>query len=149
MKLTVVTFAIAIVTSPALAQSRPDIDALADRWSADKQMHIPNSVRNFVKVAVTQEATGLMSRSTSREELTRALSGWLERFPTIHLVVQPAPPRDYSVAINGEDCPATERGLYKVPFGSVEVRVVRTGRPPCVWSGKLVDGRTQEVSCNF
>jgi hypothetical protein len=53
------------------------------------------------------------------------------------------------VAINGEDCPATERGLYKVPAGPVMVRVVRTGKPPCVWNGNLEEGRTQEVPCNF
>jgi hypothetical protein len=76
-------------------------------------------------------------------------TGWIERYATIRLSVQPAPPRDYTVGINGEDCKAVESGVYKVPNGPVEVRVVRQGRTPCRWSGRVTDGRTQEVVCNF
>ena len=39
----------------------------------------------------------------------------LARYPTIHLVVQPVPPRDYSVKINGEDYPATESSVWRAP----------------------------------
>jgi hypothetical protein len=198
MKLIPLAFAISLVASPLLAQSRSDVDAITDRWAADKQVHVTNSLRNFVhgvvgsqapnsgvKVtppvretngrvsrqiapqtpesaqiqAATKKATEVLGQATeeAREEVAKGrptlnltiLDGWLERFPTIHLIVQPVPPRDYNVTINGEDCPTTERGLYKVPFGRVEVRVERTGKPSCLWNGQLVDGRTQEVACNF
>jgi hypothetical protein len=49
---------------------------------------------------------------------------WMARFRTIRLIVQPTPPRDYTILISGEDCLATERSLYKVPDGFVTVRVI-------------------------
>jgi len=198
MKLIPLAFAMSLVASPLLAQSRSDVDAITDQWAADKQVHVTNSLKNFVhgvvasqapnsnvKVtppvressgrvsrqiapqtpesveiqAATKKATEVLGQATDEAKAEAAqgrptlnltiLNGWLERFPTIHLSVQPVPPRDYNVTINGEDCPSTERGLYKVPFGHVEVRVERTGKPLCQWNGQLTDGRTQEVACNF
>jgi hypothetical protein len=73
----------------------------------------------------------------------------LERFPNIHLVVQPVPPRDYIVEINDERYPATESGLYGVAPGVVKVRVVRGTKPPCSWAGTVARGADQVVSCNL
>lgn len=152
--------AVGLVSSSALAQSRPEVD-LINRWAADNQVYVTKQAREEMqaqaartagKRSLKAEGAGVgewQTTAEAQEQAARTLSGWLARFPTIRLIVQPAPPRDYSVSINGEDCPTTERGLYKVPFGSVEVRVERAGKPPCVWSGRLTDGRTQEVPCNF
>jgi hypothetical protein len=148
MKLSLLAFCVAV--SPALAQSRPSLGPLPGRGPDDEQMYVTQRAREEA-IAQVAAAAEIAERGTSpaAEQTARALSGWLEKFPTIRLIVQPAPPRDYSVAINGEDCPATERGLYKVPSGSVEVRVVRAGKPPCVWTGNLTYGRTQDVPCDF
>jgi hypothetical protein len=158
MKLAVVTFAIAILTPPALAQS--ESDALAERWGAANQVYVTKKVREYAHKMTLEEETRLAAPQKGREvkvepiderrdRIAPLFDRWLARFPTVHLVVQQTPPRDYTVAINGEACPATERGLYKVPGGNVEVQVVRLGKPPCVWNGFLELGRTQEVSCNF
>lgn len=40
-------------------------------------------------------------------------------------------------------------GLYKVPIGTIEVRVVRSGKAPCLWRDTLVSSGTREVVCNF
>jgi hypothetical protein len=77
------------------------------------------------------------------------IGSFLERFPNIHLVVVPAPPRDYIVEINDEPYPATESGLYGVAPGAVKVRVVRGTMPPCSWAGTVARGPDQEVSCNL
>jgi hypothetical protein len=160
MNLPLVVLAVSLVTSPGLAQSRPEVD-LINRWATDKQVYVTKQAREKTQAQAARtagertlkvEGVGVRASQTTaeaQEQAARTLNGWLENFPTIRLIVQPAPPRDYSVAINGEDCPPTERGLYKVPSGLVQVRVERAGKPPCVWSGRLTDGRTQEVPCNF
>jgi hypothetical protein len=153
MKLPVVTFAIAILTPPALAQS--DSDVLAQRWGAANQVYVTKKAREYAhKMTLEEQKPQALivaepPPDVRRERIAPLFNRWLERFPTVHLVVQPTPPRDFTVAINGEACPATERGLYKVPGGKVEVQVVRLGKPPCVWNGYLESGRMQEVSCNF
>jgi len=70
----------------------------------------------------------------------------LQTFPQLHIVVQPVPPRDYSVKINGRTYAATEVALYGVVAGAiVMVRIERAGKPPCDWSG----GQVQTVSCTL
>jgi hypothetical protein len=150
MKLLLGILSVSLLSSSTMAQHRPNLDALIDRWAADNQVHVTKQARKeahalelrSVEVGATGELEGSRQRGLGR-------SFWIERFPTIRLVVEPTPPRDYIVSINGEDCPPTERGLYKVPIGATNVRVERSGRAPCLWSGTLVDSRTQEVLCNF
>jgi len=77
-----------------------------------------------------------------------AAFSFLQKFPTVRLTVRPVPPIDYTVTINGQDCPP-DVGLYKVHVGIVEVRVVRTGKPPCAWKGTLSEGQTQAVACHL
>jgi hypothetical protein len=79
----------------------------------------------------------------------RPIGSYLNRYPTIHLTVAPDPPKDYTVNINGEDCPIAERGLYKVPSGTTTVKVNRPQKTPCSWSGDLGWGQTQRVICNW
>jgi hypothetical protein len=74
----------------------------------------------------------------------------LQKYPQIHLIVQPVPPRDYSVKVNGSTYEATERSLYGVPPGvTIVVRVERSGKPPCQWSGIVFDGQVQMVDCTL
>lgn len=71
----------------------------------------------------------------------------LRKLPTIQLTVNPSPPRDYQVKINGEECPATEQGRYAVAPGDIVVSVTRTGRPECAWRGRVTADTT--VTCDF
>lgn len=73
----------------------------------------------------------------------------LDQLPTIHVVVEPAPPRDYRIVINGEDCPPTEESQYAAPAGAINVSVQRAGKKPCTWSGKLASGQAQQVKCSL
>lgn len=80
---------------------------------------------------------------------TKTTALFVEKFATVRLDVKPVPPRDYRVTINEEDCPPTEKGLYRVLPGSVGVNVTRTGKTPCAWNGKIDEGEEQLVSCNL
>jgi len=95
-------------------------------------------------VQVTPEQASVLGKLLSME----SISSWLERFPSVRVVVQPAPPIDYSIAINGEKCPP-EKGLYRVPAGLVKVQVTRSGKAPCIWHGSLLQGQVQDVSCSL
>jgi hypothetical protein len=79
----------------------------------------------------------------------QTVGAYLERFSTIKLVVKPAPPRDYTVIINDETCPATEEGVYKVLPGSAKVNVSRTKKPRCNWQGSIGAGATQLIECSL
>ena len=149
MKLLLGILSVSLLSSSTMAQHRPNLDALIDRWALDNQVHVTKQAR---KEAHALELRSVEVGATGEPEAQQRSLGrsfWIERFPTIRLVVQPTPPRDYRVSINGEDCPPTERGLYKVPIGATNVRVERSGKASCLWSGTLVDSRTQEVLCNF
>ena len=73
----------------------------------------------------------------------------MEKFSTIKLEVQPAPPRDYKVVVNGEECPATEEGVYKVLPGDSSINVSRPNLPVCQWRGPLTAGQTRVVNCRL
>jgi hypothetical protein len=77
----------------------------------------------------------------------QSLTGFLQRFATIKLIVNPAPPRDYKVVVNGEECPATEAGIYKVMPGKSAISTTRPSKPTCEWSGSIAPGAVQEVNC--
>ena len=76
-------------------------------------------------------------------------TGLLERFSTIKLTVKPAPPRDYKVIVNGEECPATEAGIYKVMAGVSVINATRPDKPKCEWHGSIAPGGVQEVNCQL
>lgn len=74
----------------------------------------------------------------------------LQTYPQLHLVVQPVPPRDYSVTINGQTYDATDMGLYGVvPGATITVRVERPGKQPCDWSGQVMGGQVQTIACTL
>jgi hypothetical protein len=95
----------------------------------------------------------LTKRISERRE-TLAMLEWsydslaptLTRFPDIKIVVQPRPPLDYAVEINGSSYPATEKSLYGVAPGFTKVRITREGKNPCVWEGIVTD-KEQVVNC--
>jgi hypothetical protein len=75
---------------------------------------------------------------------------FLQTYPRLHLVVQPVPPRDYSVKINGRTYQPTEAALYGVVAGAiVRVRIERAGKPPCEWTGTVSDGQVQNIPCTL
>ncbi|MDE5457640.1 hypothetical protein GWE18_33475 [Bradyrhizobium sp. CSA112] len=86
-------------------------------------------------------------------QLTRQATGqlglWLQRFPTVRVVVQPTPPKDFLLTINGEQCPATEKAMYRVPAGAVTIRVWRQGSAPCEKTYNTVAGAVYDVQCAF
>jgi hypothetical protein len=73
----------------------------------------------------------------------------IERFASVRLMVNPVPPRDYKIVINGEECEPTERDLYRVLPGHVAVRVSRTGKPECNWTGSIAGGKEQVIACSL
>src|SRR4051794_24960436 len=113
MKILFVSFAISLVTSSVMAESGSNLDALMDRWSADNGVYITKKARKDAHEwqAIVDDPRGApMPQRAPEDRSTSSL--WLVRFPTIRLNVNPTAPRDYVVSINGEDCPATEKGLY-------------------------------------
>src|SRR5262245_59999176 len=101
------------VSLPVMAQ-----DSLnwIDRWAEDNRVYVTKQVREEARAQqLTVDEEGNVRGPTAPTGATAWT--WMARFPTIYLIVQPIPPRDYSISINGENCPATERSLYKVPAG--------------------------------
>jgi hypothetical protein len=95
----------------------------------------------------TQQASALGDFLSRLVDVT-GIGQVLQKFPQIHIVVQPVPPRDYSVKINGRIYDATERALYGVAAGAiVMVRIERVGKPACDWSGRVSEDQVQTVTC--
>lgn len=84
--------------------------------------------------------------STLKPEL---ISLQLERLPRVTVVVDPVPPVDYLVEINGERVRTTDKGQYRVDVGDVVVRVTRASRQDCLWKGNLQVGAEQQVACKL
>jgi hypothetical protein len=74
---------------------------------------------------------------------------FFETYATIHITVVPASPRDYKIVINGEDCPPTEKSIYKVLPGKTTVSVSRASKQPCAWTGRIASGKKAEVKCSL
>jgi hypothetical protein len=145
----------AALASPASAQSRSDLTRLTDSWAKENKVFVTASARKQLseKLMVmgaypTGPAKKAYKAEKKAEKAYYAAFGFLRKFPAVRVTVRPVPPIDYTVAINGQDCPP-DVGVYKVHVGAVEVRVVRTGKPPCTWKGTLSEGQTQAVACNL
>jgi hypothetical protein len=68
----------------------------------------------------------------------------LQTYPKVHLVVQPVPPKDYTVKINGKLYGTMDE--YLVPTGTlITFKVERAGKMPCDWSGQVVEDNMQIV----
>jgi len=74
---------------------------------------------------------------------------FFQKYAVIHVGVIPAPPRDYKVVINGEECPATDVSTYKVLPGKATVAVSRSGKTPCTWTGSVSSAKQEEVQCKL
>ena len=146
---------IAALASPASAQSSHDLTRLTDNWGKQNKVFVTASARKQLseKLMVmgaypTGKAYKAEKKAYKAEKAYYAAFGFLRKFPAVRVTVRPVPPIDYTVAINGQDCPP-DIGVYKVHVGVVEVRVVRPGKPPCTWKGTLPEGQTQAVACNL
>ncbi|ESZ21397.1 hypothetical protein [Mesorhizobium sp. L48C026A00] len=73
----------------------------------------------------------------------------LVEFPLVTVHVDPAPPVDYTVEINGERVQAREKGVYRVDIGEIAVRVTRAPHPDCLWKGTLKARDKQQVDCQL
>lgn len=84
--------------------------------------------------------------STLKPEL---ISLKLEKMPCITVVVDPVPPVDYRIEINGDPVRVNDKGRYRVDAGEVVVRVTRAARQDCHWKGTLQLGAEQQVACKL
>jgi hypothetical protein len=100
------------------------------------------------KDQVADTAT-LTANALDRLATLRAVGFWLERYPTIRVIVRPTPPKDFLLTINGELCPATEKAMYRVPIGAVTIRVWRQGSAPCEKTYAASEGQVYDVHCVF
>ncbi|WP_316199367.1 hypothetical protein [Bradyrhizobium sp. SZCCHNS2002] len=97
---------------------------------------------NWVDRSSTEKGMGLPIWKDGRLAIQR-----LQKYPIIHIVVNPVPPRDYVIRINGKVYEATERSEYAVKQGPVAVEVTRKDRPPCLWRGSAKP--VQEILCSL
>jgi hypothetical protein len=116
-----------------------------------------------VGVAAVQQwtsQTGIVLTEEARERVIRtpiptatvsiqSFGPSLGSLPVITIVVQPSPPRDYAVEINGKPVRVTEQGRYGLPPGPNAVLVSRSGKSPCSWRGVLAEGTQTTVNCNL
>jgi hypothetical protein len=79
----------------------------------------------------------------------KAVAMRLERMPRIKVIVEPVPPRDYLIHINGEKVTVTDRGEYGVMPGLVIVKVTRAGKADCRWEGELRIGDEHPLNCEM
>ena len=156
MKVLIILIFTVLLTSSASAQSPADLKRFTDSWAKQNKVFVTASARRqlsekFLSVANPKGRIGKYPQGRAarvKTEVRLAAFAILEKLPTIHLTVQPVPPIDYTVAINGQDCPP-DRGAYKVPVGGFEIQVVRSGKPPCLQKGILSEGETRAVACKL
>lgn len=79
----------------------------------------------------------------------RFISFPLEIAPLIKIKVEPIPPRDYVVFINGQKMPDSEKSEYKPRPGHVSVRVTRPTKNDCIWEAELEENDVKEVPCTM
>jgi hypothetical protein len=100
----------------------------AQQLSAEQKRALES---NYGKGIVwTKEVSKIFTMSNATASSS---GGIIRRFPIIILAVTPVPPRDYRVRINGSEYEATEASKYGVMPGSVEIAIVRSGRPQCAF----------------
>jgi hypothetical protein len=159
------------VYTPALTTSAASqtLDSALDAYVSNSGIYVTAAARRFAKSfpASGQHTTEwLATRDTAKQATTEmtlghnqnpkeweTMAGWLSGFlwklPTIVLHVQPIPPKNYQVRINGENCPLTDQAKYLVPPGATVVEVTFPGKKACKWSGSLSESDQQNVDCEF
>ncbi|MCO6177464.1 hypothetical protein [Ciceribacter sp. RN22] len=118
----------------------------AGYFSVKSQGVIAKSSSGEVRFAWADATQFAKVANTLKPEL---VSFQIERLPTITVVVDPAPPVDYLIEINGERVRAIDKGRYRVDKGDVVVRVTRASRQDCFWRGTLQAGDEQQVTCKL
>jgi hypothetical protein len=96
-----------------------------------------------------RDAASVAQAVTDRFTTPQAIGLWLQQYPTVRIIVQPTPPKEFLLTINGEACPATERAIYRVPAGEVTVRVWRLGSALCEKTYNTTAGNVYDVQCTF
>jgi hypothetical protein len=153
-------FFLSFMTSTASAQQRTSaLERTAKKWAKENGVILTSGAMESLKRELSRPAAKTAQRKFSREgygygyrgdlESSNLVVAFLERFPILHVVVEPIPPRDYVILINGERQVATEESKYAVGRGKrTSVRVTRAGRPPCIWGPKLVED-DEEILCSL
>jgi hypothetical protein len=132
------------------------------RAEAYKTAAGPNAVLPAVRPGQSEQSANASfaenlepSRRSTFYDLVKQLSSLfsinskMNGFPTIEIAVRPDPPRDFAVEINGETAPS-DASTYKVPGGSIVVRVTRSGRAPCSWRGWLAGPQEKKtINCEL
>lgn len=95
------------------------------------------------------DAGNLDLERTSPATVRASVGGFLDALANIRVKVRPAPPRDYVVTINGRPYPASERSIYAIPPGVVQVSVTRKGKPPCHWAGAVTAESDKILDCRL
>lgn len=78
-----------------------------------------------------------------------SVSKLLRKRPRIKITVEPIPPIDYVILINGNLERTTEQGEYLVDEGLTQVLVHRGEREDCTWEGTLAEGDVKLVHCQM
>jgi hypothetical protein len=147
-------FAIALTTG-VFGQTS---DRLLDTYASSTGAYITTGARQFAKTIPKSkhEKWAKWRRPLYAYAGGSSSSSWswntfaiVSKLPTVVLSVQPVPPKNYQVWINGEKCPLTDTAKYLVPPGTIQVKVTYPGKTPCNWSGTLSGSDEQEVDCAF
>lgn len=118
----------------------------AGYFSVKSQGVIAKSSSGEVQFAWADSTQFAEVANTLKPEL---VSFQIERLPSITVVVDPVPPVDYLIEINGERVRPIDKGKYRVDKGDVVVRVTRASRQDCFWRGTLQAGDEQQVMCKL
>ena len=171
------TVAVAGIASASAQTFEQKLHRATDAWTVQTGIYVPVSVRQHyfremtTQVAATVDKFGgssnvlatIQSHTFGKADTTAIdkaavanqmatthnVGLWLQKFPTIRVIVQPTPPKEFLLTINGEACPATEKAMYRVPAGTVTVRVWRQGSPVCEKTHNTSPGSTYDVACTF
>jgi len=113
------------------------------------EVEVTAAINDWIKrtgrIIVTPEP---LSTATAAFDIKAIILKELDSWPVIKLVVVPSPPRDYSITINGNSFPATERSEYAVsPGTNVKMIVTRSDYPPCRWDGRVI--KNEQVICRL
>ncbi|MCJ2079888.1 hypothetical protein [Methylobacterium sp. J-090] len=100
-------------------------------------------------VDVRPKAGNLEPKRTPSDTVRASVGGFLDALANIQIKVRPLPPRDYIVTINGRSYPASERSIYAIPPGIVQISVSRKGKHPCQWAGAVGTEGDKVLDCRL
>ena len=70
--------------------------------------------------------------------------------PTLTVLVEPVPPLDFEIEINGRRLrEINPNGAYAIEAGEVDLLVTRATRPDCKWKGHLKTGEKRSIKCKM